>query len=48
LHWMRKEDGRFAARIELDSSPITVPPLAMDHTLVALSSSGTLSAYRPR
>ena len=48
LHWMRKEDGRFAARIALDSSPITVPPLAIDDTLVALSSSGTLSAYRLR
>jgi outer membrane protein assembly factor BamB len=48
LHWMRKEDGQFAARIALDSSPITVPPLVIDDTLVALGSSGTLSAYRLR
>ncbi len=47
LHWMRKEDGQFAARIRVDRSPIIVAPLAREGTLFALSASGQLGAYRP-
>jgi outer membrane protein assembly factor BamB len=47
LHWLRKEDGQFAARVRVNRSPIIVPPLATENALFALSSSGRLVAYRP-
>ena len=46
LHWMRRDSGKLAARVQVDDSAIIVPPLIVNATVIAYSSSGTLSAYR--
>jgi outer membrane protein assembly factor BamB len=46
LHWMRREDGQFVARYQMDGS-ILVPPLVIGNTLVAYNSDGDIVALRP-
>ncbi len=46
LHWMRSDSGKLAARVQVDDAAIIVPPLIVNATVIAYSSSGTLSAYR--
>ncbi len=46
LHWMRREDGQFVARYQMDGS-ILVPPLVIGKTLVAYNSDGDMVALRP-
>jgi len=46
LHWMRRDNGKLAARVQVDDAAIIVPPLIVNATVIAYSSSGTLSAYR--
>ncbi|MEI7456263.1 MAG: outer membrane protein assembly factor BamB [Nitrosomonadales bacterium] len=40
LHALSREDGRFAARIKLDGSPIQTPPVEMDSGLLVQTRSG--------
>jgi len=42
LHWLRKEDGQFLARVATDKSGIRATPLVLDDRLVALSNKGSL------
>lgn len=46
LHWMDRADGRFVARIRVDSSGILSPPLVHGNTLYVLTRDGELAAYR--
>jgi outer membrane protein assembly factor BamB len=46
LHWMRRDDGKFVARVQVDDSRIIAPPFVSDETLFALGSDGVLGAYR--
>jgi outer membrane protein assembly factor BamB len=49
VHWIRIEDGRLAGRIQVDSSPIIVPPLVQDEShLLVYSSGGDLIALKIR
>ncbi len=48
LHWMRRDDGQFAARVRIDSAGYDAAPLAMGDTLYVYGKSGTLAALRPR
>jgi outer membrane protein assembly factor BamB len=45
LHWLSKADGQFAARAQLDESPIIAPPMALDRVVYVYSSDGALAAY---
>lgn len=47
LHFMESGDGRFAARVSVDDSPINVPVLVTNESVIAYSSDGLLAAYRP-
>lgn len=42
LHWLRKDDGQFAARLETDKSGLRVAPLASDNGLIVLTNNGQL------
>ncbi len=42
LHWLRKEDGQFAARTETDKSGLRIAPIATDKGLLVLTNQGTL------
>jgi len=44
LHWMRQEDGSFVARHSIGKTPITLPPLVIDNTLIAYNSDGEIVA----
>ncbi len=46
LHWLHRESGELAARVQVDDSPILVAPLSVEDLVIAYSSEGTLSAYR--
>lgn len=46
LHWLDEEDGTLAGRARIDGSAVLVPPLAIGSTIYALSSGGTLAAFR--
>jgi outer membrane protein assembly factor BamB len=45
LHWLSKYDGRFIARIEMDSDGILVPPIVKDNRLYVVSRGGEVAAY---
>ncbi len=47
LHWLRREDGQFAARTRLDESPILTPPTVAGELLLVYTSGGRLAALRP-
>ena len=46
LHWLDEEDGSLVGRARVDGSAVLVPPLAIGSTIYALSSGGTLAAFR--
>ncbi len=45
LHWLDKETGDFAARIEVEEDPILTKPIVANGMLFAYSSGGKLAAY---
>jgi outer membrane protein assembly factor BamB len=45
LHWIRRSDGQFAARVRVDESRIIAPPVAEGGTVYAYTSAGTLAAF---
>ncbi|NIR28044.1 MAG: outer membrane protein assembly factor BamB [Gammaproteobacteria bacterium] len=47
VHWLRREDGQFAARVRLDESAIMAPPVAEAGLVYVYTAGGTLAALRP-
>lgn len=47
VHWLRRDDGAFAARVRVDGSPIRAAPIAAGETLYVYSHGGNLAALRP-
>jgi outer membrane protein assembly factor BamB len=45
LHWLRREDGQFAARVQVDKTRLIAPPVAIGTQLLVYSSGGTLASY---
>lgn len=45
LHWLDKETGDFAARVEVEDDPILTKPIVANGMLFAYSSGGKLAAY---
>jgi len=45
LHWLDKETGDFAARIEVEDTPILTKPIVSNGMLFAYSSGGRLAAF---
>lgn len=46
VHWLSREDGKFVARVKIDSEGIRAPPVQWNDTLYVYSSGGTLAALR--
>jgi len=46
LHWLRREDGRIAGRVRIDSTAILTPGITIDGVLYAYSAAGKISALR--
>lgn len=46
LHWLRLDNGDFAARVRISRGPVRAAPVVVDGILVAQSADGELSAYR--
>ena len=44
LHWMLQDDGSFVARHRIGKTPITLPALVVDDTLIAYNSDGKIVA----
>lgn len=44
LHFLSKEDGSVAGRIQIDDTPIEAPPVIFDDVVYAYSTGGTLAA----
>ena len=44
LHWLSIEDGRFVARVKVDSSGITSVPISDGKRIYSYSKGGTLTA----
>ncbi|WP_139555965.1 outer membrane protein assembly factor BamB [Methylotetracoccus oryzae] len=44
LHFLSKDDGSVAGRIQIDDTPIEAPPVVFDDVVYAYSSGGTLAA----
>ncbi|NKC16906.1 MAG: outer membrane protein assembly factor BamB [Gammaproteobacteria bacterium] len=47
VHWLRREDGQFAARARVSSAPIVASPLVGKDLLYIYASDGTIAALRP-
>ena len=45
LHWLDKETGDFAARVQVEKTPILTKPISTNDILFAYSSGGELAAY---
>ncbi|AWK14787.1 outer membrane protein assembly factor BamB [Candidatus Fukatsuia symbiotica] len=45
LHWLNKEDGRFVAQQQVDSSGFLSTPLVVDNKLIIQSKNGTVYAF---
>ena len=48
VHWLRREDGSFAARVRVDGGAIVAVPLALAGAVYVYSSGGTLTALAVR
>lgn len=46
LHWLALDDGHILARAKVGSDPIMAKPITVDNTLVVVTQSGKLVAYR--
>ncbi len=46
LHWLAKSDGRFVARVFVDSSGIVATPVVVNHIVYVVTQRGNLVAYR--
>jgi outer membrane protein assembly factor BamB len=46
LHWMKREDGKFVTRHQIDNVSIKATPIVLDETLVAISSDGKIVALQ--
>ena len=46
LHWMRLQDGAFAARARTGGKPLRGQPVVVDGLLVVEDTGGELSAWR--
>ncbi len=44
VHWLRQEDGQFAARVRVDGAAIIAPPVATDEAVYIYSAGGELVA----
>ena len=47
MHFLAKEDGKALLRLTTDGSPITTAPALSDKTVLVVTSSGGLFAFRP-
>lgn len=47
VHWLRREDGQFAARVRVGETPIMAPPVAEDGVVYVHTTGGALAALRP-
>ena len=47
LHWFSKAKGETQARSTTDGNPISVPPIVVDGTLIVVTRSGGVFAFRP-
>jgi outer membrane protein assembly factor BamB len=46
LHWLRLDNGDFAARVRVARDPVRAAPAVVDGVLVVQTADGELSAYR--
>ncbi len=46
LHWLRLDNGDFAARVRVGRDPVRAAPVVVDGVLVVQTADGALSAYR--
>ncbi len=46
LHWLRLDNGDFAARVRVARDPVRAAPVVVDGVLVVQTADGALSAYR--
>lgn len=46
VHWLRKDDGQFVARVRIDSDSIVAAPVATAFAVYVLGSSGELAALQ--
>jgi hypothetical protein len=46
VHWLRKDDGQFAARVRVDSSSIVAAPVATAFAVYVYGSGGELAALQ--
>jgi outer membrane protein assembly factor BamB len=46
VHWLSKEDGQFAARLNIDSSSIVAAPVATSFAVYVYASGGELAALQ--
>lgn len=46
VHWMRRQDGQFVARVRVGESPIRVAPVASQGVLYVYGSGGVLAALK--
>ena len=44
VHWIRREDGQFAARVKVDSAGIIAPPVATEEAVYVYGAGGQLEA----
>ena len=47
LHWFSKAKGETQLRSSTDGSPVSVPPVVVDGTLIVVTRSGGVFAFRP-
>jgi outer membrane protein assembly factor BamB len=47
LHWFSKAKGETQLRSTTDGNPISVPPVVVDGTLIVVTRSGSVFAFRP-
>ena len=46
VHWLRKDDGQFAARVRIDSASIIAAPVATSFAVYVYGSGGELAALQ--
>jgi len=47
LHWMRRDDGQFLTRYQIDKASIKMPPLVVNDMLIAYNIEGKIVALQP-